>query len=201
MPRSQEQNKDIKDKRKQQIVDSSIPVFASQGYDGTSINQLISSARCSHGLFYHYFKDKNELFDAVVGNIYAYPHLGETISRCRSFGGMPGLRTFTEFVDVLLTKNDRTIQYARIFILVPSQKDYKMKTKPLIEGNTGVIALLDKMIIEGQKAGTVKKGDHLAYAKTINLWFEGSVYDRLLLGRAKFKIVEPDILLELFETK
>ena len=54
-----------KEARKNDIVQAALKVFCEKGYGGTTINDIVKKAKCSHGLFYHYFKNKKELFDAV----------------------------------------------------------------------------------------------------------------------------------------
>lgn len=57
--------KTICDIRKNKLILSGLKVFCKKGYDGATINDIVKSARCSHGLFYHYFENKKQLFDAV----------------------------------------------------------------------------------------------------------------------------------------
>lgn len=54
-----------KEARKQKIVECALKVFCDKGYDGSTINDIVKKAKCSHGLFYHYFENKKAIFDAV----------------------------------------------------------------------------------------------------------------------------------------
>ena len=54
-----------KEVRKQKIVECALKVFCEKGYDGSTINDIVKKAKCSHGLFYHYFENKKAIFDAV----------------------------------------------------------------------------------------------------------------------------------------
>lgn len=65
MPKNTKQNEKIKLERKSEIVESALKVFCEKGYAGTTINDIVKKAKCSHGLFYHYFNTKKEIFDAV----------------------------------------------------------------------------------------------------------------------------------------
>ncbi len=56
----------VKEERKQLIVQSALKVFCEKGYDGATINDIVKKAKCSHGLFYHYFDTKKDIFDAVM---------------------------------------------------------------------------------------------------------------------------------------
>ncbi len=52
--------------RKNVILESALKVFCDKGYDGATINDIVKKAHCSHGLFYHYYANKKDLFNAVL---------------------------------------------------------------------------------------------------------------------------------------
>ena len=54
------------DIRKNEILDMAQTLFYTQGYEKTSINQIIDHLGIAKGTIYHYFKSKYELLDAVV---------------------------------------------------------------------------------------------------------------------------------------
>ena len=66
MPKSDEQLIRIKDDRRSDIVVSALKVFCEKGYSGATINDIVKKAKCSHGLFYHYFDSKKAIFNAVM---------------------------------------------------------------------------------------------------------------------------------------
>lgn len=66
MPKTKEQMNALKEARKKQIALSGLKVFCQKGYDGTTVDDIVKKAKCSHGLFYHYFKSKKEIFDEVL---------------------------------------------------------------------------------------------------------------------------------------
>ena len=51
--------------RKDEILYGALKVFCEKGYDGATVNDIVGKVKCSHGLFYHYFNNKKEIFDAV----------------------------------------------------------------------------------------------------------------------------------------
>lgn len=61
MPRTPEQFKEIREGKKQLIMDVALELFASSGYHGTSISAIAKSAGISKGLLYNYFESKEEL--------------------------------------------------------------------------------------------------------------------------------------------
>lgn len=65
-PRSTEQNKQIRDDRRDQILEHAMRLFAKKGFASTKISDVAQSASLSQGLVYHYFASKEELFIAVA---------------------------------------------------------------------------------------------------------------------------------------
>ncbi len=61
-----EEKTPVHNKRKREIAICGLKVFCEKGYDNTSVDDIVKKAKCSHGLFYHYFKSKAELFNEVM---------------------------------------------------------------------------------------------------------------------------------------
>ena len=62
MPKTPEQNQQIKDERRANILNTALRLFALYGYDLIVIIDITREANCSHGLFFLYFKNKVDLF-------------------------------------------------------------------------------------------------------------------------------------------
>ena len=52
--------------RRDQIIDAANRLFVEHGYDGTSVRSIMREAGGEVGLFYYYFKSKDEVFNTVV---------------------------------------------------------------------------------------------------------------------------------------
>ncbi|WP_435924216.1 TetR/AcrR family transcriptional regulator [Paenibacillus sp. DYY-L-2] len=61
----------IKDpeERRNEILDTAEQLFMSKGYDKTTIHDILSEIGIAKGTFYHYFKSKEEVLDAIVMRI------------------------------------------------------------------------------------------------------------------------------------
>ncbi|EHR38260.1 hypothetical protein HMPREF9708_00344 [Facklamia languida CCUG 37842] len=55
--------------RQNEIIKQARKQFITLGYEATSINSLIKNLGIAKGTFYHYFKSKEELLDAVVDQV------------------------------------------------------------------------------------------------------------------------------------
>ena len=51
---------------RQRIVEAADELFYRQGYEHTSFADIADSVRISRGNFYHHFKSKDDILDAVI---------------------------------------------------------------------------------------------------------------------------------------
>lgn len=65
-PRSKEQNEQIKDERREQLLLAALKVFSRRGLAATKIGDIAAAAGLSHGLVYHYFESKDDIFVELV---------------------------------------------------------------------------------------------------------------------------------------
>ena len=66
MPRTEEQFEEIRDRRRSQIMDTALELFASEGYFTTSISRIAQKAGISKGLMYNYFESKEDLVVEII---------------------------------------------------------------------------------------------------------------------------------------
>ena len=57
------------DARKQEILDTAEQLFASNGFDNTSTNDIINAVGIARGTLYHHFASKEDILDSVIGRI------------------------------------------------------------------------------------------------------------------------------------
>ncbi len=52
--------------RRQELIDIALKQFFKNGYEKTSIRSILKEADGEIGMFYHYFKSKNEIYEAAL---------------------------------------------------------------------------------------------------------------------------------------
>ncbi|MDY6904943.1 MAG: TetR/AcrR family transcriptional regulator [Thermodesulfobacteriota bacterium] len=62
-------NSDRKKKRRNEILGAAFEVFAENGYYATRISDIAQRLKMGHGTFYRYFKNKLDIFSAVVDQV------------------------------------------------------------------------------------------------------------------------------------
>jgi AcrR family transcriptional regulator len=65
-PRTQVQNRKIREESQQKILAAAFKLMSSNGYESTSIAQIAKEAGISKGLMYNYFGSKEELLKALI---------------------------------------------------------------------------------------------------------------------------------------
>lgn len=76
-PRSPKQFAEIREERKQQILDAALHVFAEDSYHGSSIAAVAKRAEVSKGLIYNYFESKEEILKTLIVGI--FDHMMEAL--------------------------------------------------------------------------------------------------------------------------
>ncbi len=66
MPKSLEQLEQIRSEKRTLIMETSLKLFAEQGFHATSISQITKKAGISKGLVYNYFESKNEILSEIM---------------------------------------------------------------------------------------------------------------------------------------
>src|SRR5262245_35890210 len=77
------------------LIETAGQLFASPGYDGTSVAEATRQARVSKGAFYHHFSSKEQVLDAVTDFIVgdALQQIGEAVAD-RAVGATVRLNRF-----------------------------------------------------------------------------------------------------------
>ena len=86
------------DERRRQLLEQATQLFATHGYDELSMAKIAREAGVSKPLLYHYFPNKRELFEAVLGQA-AEEHL----ARVRTDESLPPAEQLTSALSSFLT--------------------------------------------------------------------------------------------------
>ena len=144
---------------KEQILLNARSLFATHGYDGTSIRQLTSSLSITPAALYYHFASKNDVLEAVAQNLYEASR--ELAERTENYDKSPQTlkKTLSEYYDVLaldievfiLVYNDAAIQHSPVGKKLRQQAKmfftYLVGDNPSVEdrmraaGSVGIIRL------------------------------------------------------------
>jgi AcrR family transcriptional regulator len=155
-PLSKQQLEQIREERIEQIKKAAIKTFAQHGYEGTKMSLIAEEAGLSQGLFYRYFKSKDELFTMLIKELLETANM-----ELQGINHLPGtpreqIRTLTEHIfDESNKYSFMFIQHARTMKKIPD------KANEILERHSPneLIDLLVPIFIKGQEMGEFREGD------------------------------------------
>ena len=146
--RGRDMAKKVTRKTKSKIVSAAWKLFYDQGYENTTIEEIIAESGTSKGSFYHYFEGK----DALLGSLsYMFDEKYEELSE--------NLTADMDSYEILLYLNkelflmiENTVDFDLLCRLFATQLTTKGE-KHLLDHNRVYYKLLRKIIVEGQQKG------------------------------------------------
>lgn len=94
------------------VLQAAVELFAKQGFDGTSVAEVIARANVAKGGFYHHFPSKEDLLYAVYGDLITrqLAALDEILSR-----GLPPAATLRAIITDLVISTAGSAEQALVF--------------------------------------------------------------------------------------
>ena len=157
MPRTPEQNKTIKDKRRGKLLSFALKAFAVNGYDHTAVDDITRPAKCSHGLFYHYFGSKEAVFDALIEEVLT-KEAEVPVAEALELGGTQGLRLLANYAEVAAKTGPNSLAVARITLELRNANGLDDAAKKFRKEHD-VYGALVTLVKQGQDEGKVVAGD------------------------------------------
>lgn len=97
--------------RRDDIVSAALELFFTQGYDGTSVRAIMTKAGGEVGLFYYYFKNKDDVFDSVLDRFFS--HYDADFVRMIQHGRRNPCRVMQDFFEYMEAETTKfRVQYA-----------------------------------------------------------------------------------------
>ena len=167
-----------KSNTKSKIVSAAWKLFYDQGYDSTTVDEIIRESGTSRGSFYHYFDGK----DALVGSLaYLFDEKYETL--------IPEIDIEGDSIELLLYLN------AKLFEMIENTVDLELMKrlyatqlltkgeKQLLDHDRVYYRLLRKIILAGQKNGYITTEESVNEIVKYYAFCERAIlYDWCLVG-------------------
>lgn len=97
--------------RKGEIIDVAAELFITQGFDETTVSDIVKKVGVAQGLFYYYFKSKDDILNAVVDHFTeSYITEFKKIGSDSRMDSIEKLRQLMSWM-ISLTLNDKLVQY------------------------------------------------------------------------------------------
>lgn len=139
------------DERKNEILDVSQRLFSEKGYGKCSVNEIINEIGIAKGTFYHYFKSKEEVLDAIVERTTAM-----IIERAKLVGESKDMSPSEKFFNVFLCLRLEDKQQLELLDEMHKTENVLMHQKSLVSSVEGITPILVEIVKEGIEAGDFK---------------------------------------------
>ncbi|MCS6950141.1 MAG: TetR/AcrR family transcriptional regulator [bacterium] len=137
--------------RRQQLIDAALQQFGQKGYDGASIRSIARAAGVTEALVYHYFRNKEHLFEEVLKARSFAPILRRVLDEASDLHPAQVVqRALQEFLDMM---RDNAVM-ARMFIIEFTRHPVCARYfRAMAEDNTANLA---RYLQEQQRRGIIR---------------------------------------------
>ena len=172
MPRKNQRN------TRARIVSAAWELFYEQGYDDTTVEDIIAAAETSKGTFYHYFESK----DALLGTLSVlFDEKYESLK--------PSLRDDADSIETLIYLNaelfamiDKSVSLDLLARLLSSQLTTRGE-KHLLDRNRTYFPHQRKIVSDGQERGELRRDMTVnEITRAYAMWERALLYDWCLCG-------------------
>lgn len=185
---------------KQNIIRTAYKLFAEKGYEKTTVSEIIETVGSSKGGFYHHFKSKDEVLEAITMNY---------------------IKDLVRYYEKMQEKNEESTidSLNNVFITINKCKASKIEEWPEIDkiysfnGNNTILRklaeefeivttkLYKKLILQGNKQGlfNVKYPEYLAGLWTRELIRIYGIIPQVIMSKNAQNYIELEELLEFSE--
>jgi len=172
MPRKNTRN------TKGRIISAAWKLFYEQGYEDTTVEDIVFESETSKGSFYHYFEGKDALLGALAYVFdEKYEQLMETMDP--ALGAMEKLIYLNHELFAMIDSSVSMDLLARLL----STQLLARGEKHLLDRNRTYFKLLRQIIGEGQRAGQLRSDRTVnELVKAYALWERALLYDWCLSG-------------------
>ena len=145
---------------KEKILDAALTLFAENGYNGTSVEQIAKAVGIKAPSLYKHFKGKEDILNVLIDS--AEARYEEMFGSERNIGKIPESRE--EFINITMgrisfTMRDPIIRKTRMFLVQEqfrNQRTSEVTTRHQLDGIQGMFA---KILKEMMDKGLVKEDD------------------------------------------
>ena len=197
MPRTTEQFELMRRERTESILNAGLYLFATKGFEQTTADSVCAVVNCSHGLLYHYFSSKEELYSAVIEKrvrpIASNFNRGINIEQKAKFILTDVVHNYIKY----LKSDDDEFAWALTLLLdIHLQGVINPKVKN-VEKDKKVYDWVYELIERGKAEGDFNDLSSRELVISILALFKGLAYNRIKIGQKKFLCPHTEIIMNM----
>jgi AcrR family transcriptional regulator len=135
------------DVRRQELIEIALKQFLENGYEKTSVRSILKEADGEIGMFYHYFKSKNEIYEAALES-----YNENYIAKFTEIVNSAGL-SFKEKLDQIFTRLQGS--FSEYSLMYSEKADPQIMTVLHSRTLFKMVPLFEQIILEGLGKNTM----------------------------------------------
>ncbi|MEK3735272.1 MULTISPECIES: TetR/AcrR family transcriptional regulator [Paenibacillus] len=137
------------DVRRKELLDTAEKLFTTKGYNETTINDIREAIGIAKGTFYHYFKSKEEILDAIIDRI-----IEQDLIRARDIVADPSISPMEKLYRVLLAQRPSSgDSKEEITQSLHEPENAEMHLKTMIRAIESLAPVITEVIEQGIASG------------------------------------------------
>jgi len=201
MPKTKEQNEQIKIERYNRIISACAKLFSSNGFDSVTIDDIAKESDSSHGLLYHYFHNKEEAYNIMLTKIIDD---FENVLKNVNFETCSAKETIQEFTSVITKKlkssDDSFCSNLYLLLIIqlksPNRPRHKSKEELPIRRQP-LFKIINQVVEKGKSEGAFINEDTYKQSIAYLSLIQGISYNRCLCGYKRFICPSDETILNL----
>jgi AcrR family transcriptional regulator len=182
MPETSSKREQVREERREQILDAALEVFSRTGYHVTNVSDVAAQAGVSQGTIYWYFESKDELFQATL--LSAFGDIGE-----EAIGALSECETATEKLRMLADSMVGLAEEAEgLFMLFLGYWASSDRKEGSAQIWVDVLGHYKDVVVEVVEEG-VRRGEFKPVDAEGLVWALLAAYD----GLAAYTVIMPDL--------
>jgi AcrR family transcriptional regulator len=154
--------------RRAELVDTAQGLFLARGYERTTINDVITATGLSKGAFYHHFRAKEDLLEAIAGRFAR--DCVDFIERLQADPAPDAIQRLNRFLSLGRTWKAEHMAELRTVFTTLMRPENALLHHRIVAATFAVLApALARIIAEGQAEGAFAEGDPRVTAEAF-LW-------------------------------
>jgi AcrR family transcriptional regulator len=199
-PRSKEQFEQIKDERREQLLLAALKVFSRRGLAATKIGDIASEAGLSHGLVYHYFQSKDEIFTELVRRAAQSSAYALLQAEQMPLAPLEKIKEINRMVLQSISTTNEAAYYFFLMVQAMISDTIPAEAQQYVHNVTVPTEVLMRIIIAGQATGEIHPGNPYDYVMAYWSTIQGLAVYKITAGD-RFVLPDPELLVRMFEPK
>ncbi len=194
-PRNEEQNEQIKDERREQLLSAALKVFAAKGFAAAKISDIASRAGLSHGLVYHYFSSKEQIFLALLERALLTSAQSLLMVEQLPLSPVDKVRETAKYILGGIENYADSAYYFLIVMHASIMEGPGKKNGGILGKSLAAVESMVRILTEGQRSGEIREGNPYEMAMTFFAAIQGLALYKIAYG--DFKMPDPEILVNI----